>query len=128
MWITGIVIWYIYRVVIRDIFHAMTNIIKRAVTYSAIIVIAAMIGTLGVAGCKATVEEAPGPATQGPAGAPGAPGAAGAAGAQGETGSQGAPAAATKSSESSTTTQTNSNPETGSSSTTEKSSTQKSTN
>jgi len=76
----------------------MTNIIKRAVTYSAIIVIAAMIGTVGVAGCKATVES-PGPAVQGPAGAPGA---AGAAGAKGETGSQGAPAAATKSSESST--------------------------
>jgi hypothetical protein len=102
----------------------MTNIIKRAVTYSAIIVIAAMIGTVGVAGCKATVES-PGPAVEGPAGAPGA---AGAAGAKGETGSQGAPAAATKSSESSTTTQTNSNPDTGSSTTTEKSSIQKSTN
>jgi hypothetical protein len=103
----------------------MTNIIKSAATYSAIVVIAAMIGTLGVAGCKTTIE-APGPVTQGPAGAPGAPGAAGAAGAQGETGSQGAPAAATKSSESSTTTQTNSNPDTGRSTTTEKSTTQKS--
>jgi hypothetical protein len=115
------------RLIVHDILVGMKDIVTKAARYTAFAGIALLMGTLGVAGCKATVET-PGPAVQGPAGAPGAPGPAGAAGATGETGSQGAPAAATKSSESSTTTETNTNPDTGSSTTTEKSKTEKGSN
>ncbi len=92
---------------------------RRTTSFIAIAVITILIGTLGV-GCKETTT------TQGPAGATGATGETGA------TGAQGAPAAPTKSeksSESTTTTTTNSNaPDSGSGTTTQKSTTEKSGN
>jgi hypothetical protein len=96
----------------------MKKIIRTAATYTAIGTLALLMGTAAI-GCKETVREE---AVQGPAGAPGATGA---AGAQGEA-APANPSVSEKSDSSTTTTTKNGMPGTGSSTTTEKSSTQKS--